>query len=100
MKDWLKNLVPCFALTLACMGVAGAFPFIILGLLPHEVGTMRPSEVADGLGGLTGALKFAPLMLFIAFLVASWVAAMSPFTSKRMAMNGNGDIVFLDPLIK
>jgi len=96
----MKNFIPCFALTLACMVVVGAVPFVFLALFPAELNTMRPSEVAEGLGGFQGAMHFVPLILFIVFLVSSWVAAMSPFTSKRMAMDGNGDIVFLDPLIK
>jgi len=99
MKDFAKNFFPCFAITLACFGGVGAMVFIFLALLPPELGTQSATEVARGAGGWTTLWHSLPLILFISALVASWVAAMSPFTSARMASDGNGNIIFLDPLL-
>lgn len=98
--DFVKNFIPCFFITLGCFGVCGGMVFLFLAVMPPEFHTMSATEVAQGAGGWTALQHAAPLVILISILVASWVAAMKPFTSKRMAMDGNGDIVFLDPLIK
>lgn len=100
MKDFVKNFIHCLAITFACIAVGFGMIFVFLGAMPTVAGTMRPEELVQGLGGWKALKDWAPMILLISTLVASWVAAMKPFTSPRMAMDGNGDIVFVDPIIK
>lgn len=100
MTNFIKNFIPCLAITLMCFGGAMGMVFIFLALMPPEFNTMSATEVAQKAGGWQTLKHSFPLILFISCLVASWVAAMNPFTSRRMAADGNGDIIFIDPLIK
>lgn len=98
--DFLKNFIPCFAITLACFAGCMGMVFLFLAVMPPELHTMSATEVAQGAGGWKALMHATPLILLISVLVASWVAAMKPFTSPRMGYDENGDIVFGEPMIK
>lgn len=99
MKDFIKNFVPCFAITVACLGGSIGFMFLFLALLPASAGTMTATEVANVVGGWQALFDWMPILLLLSVLVAAWVAAMSPFTRPREAFDENGDIVFVEPMI-
>lgn len=95
MRTYIKNLIPTFAVTLACCTSGFAAPLILLSAIPQSFGAMTGTEILTKLGW-QGIRDMVQLGLVISVPVSAWVAAMSPFTHHKGFDTRTGEMVIWD----